>query len=116
MIKVINLSKSFSTQLLFDSVSFSINQKERIGLVGRNGHGKTTLLRIIIGEEQADSGEIAIPRNYRIGYVTQQLLFSEQTVLAEACREIERVVDSAAGVNATQVERWLHLLVQTDVT
>ncbi len=86
MIQVTNLSKSFGSQLLFDEVSFNINQKERIGLVGRNGHGKTTLFRIIIGEEQADSGEISIPRNYRIGYVTQQLLFSEQTVLAEACR------------------------------
>ena len=86
MIQVTNLSKSFGSQLLFDSVSFSISPKERIGLVGRNGHGKTTLFRIIIGEEQADSGEISIPRNYRIGYVTQQLLFSEHTVLAEACR------------------------------
>ena len=86
MIQVANLSKSFGSQLLFDDVSFNINQKERIGLVGRNGHGKTTLFRIIIGEEQADSGEVSIPRNYRIGYVTQQLLFSEQTVLSEACR------------------------------
>jgi len=86
MIQVANLSNSFGSQLLFDDVSFNINQKERIGLVGRNGHGKTTLFRIIIGEEQADSGEVSIPRNYRIGYVTQQLLFSEQTVLSEACR------------------------------
>jgi ATP-binding cassette, subfamily F, member 3 len=86
MIKIINLSKSFGNQLLFDSVSVSINPKERVGLVGRNGHGKTTLFRIIIGEEQPDSGEISIPRNYRVGYVTQQLLFAEQTVLAEACR------------------------------
>ncbi len=86
MIKVNNLSKSFGSQLLFDSVSFTINPKERVGLVGRNGHGKTTLFRIVIGEESADSGEVAIPRGYRIGYVTQQLLFTEDTVLAEACR------------------------------
>ncbi len=86
MIKIINLSKSFGGQLLFDNVSFSVNPRERIGLVGRNGHGKTTLFRIIIGEEQPDSGEIAIPRAYHIGYVTQHLLFTEQTVLAEACR------------------------------
>lgn len=86
MIKIINLSKSFGTQLLFENVNVSINPKERVGLVGRNGHGKTTLFRIIIGEEQGDSGEISIPRNYRVGYVTQQLLFAEQTVLSEACR------------------------------
>jgi len=86
MIQINNLSKSFGRQLLFDNVSFSVNSRERIGLVGRNGHGKTTLFRIIIGEEQPDSGEIAIPKGYRIGYVTQHLLFAEQTVLAEACR------------------------------
>ncbi|MBN2159284.1 MAG: ABC-F family ATP-binding cassette domain-containing protein [Spirochaetes bacterium] len=86
MIKAIDLTKSFGRQLLLDSISFSINPKERVGLVGRNGHGKTTLFRIIIGEEQPDSGEVAVPRNYRIGYVTQQLLFAEDTVLAEACR------------------------------
>ncbi len=86
MIKVINLTKSFGRQILLDSVSFSINPRERIGLVGRNGHGKTTLFRIIVGEEHADSGEITIPRNYRVGYVTQQLKFTEPTVLAEACK------------------------------
>ncbi len=86
MIQINNLSKSFGRQLLFDNVSFSVNPKERIGLVGRNGHGKTTLFRIVIGEEQADSGDMAIPRGYRIGYVTQHLLFAEPTVLAEACR------------------------------
>jgi ATP-binding cassette, subfamily F, member 3 len=85
MIKVINLTKSFGAQVLFDGVSFSINPKERIGLVGRNGHGKTTLFRIVVGEEHSDSGEVAIPRNYRVGYVTQQLKFTENSVLAEAC-------------------------------
>lgn len=86
MIQINNLSKSFGRQLLFDNVSFSVNPRERIGLVGRNGHGKTTLFRIVIGEEQPDAGEIAIPKGYRIGYVTQHLLFAEPTVLAEACR------------------------------
>jgi ATP-binding cassette subfamily F protein 3 len=85
MIKIINLTKSFGSQLLFDGVSFSVNPKERIGLVGRNGHGKTTLFRIIVGEEHADSGDVAIPRNYRLGYVTQQLHFAGRSVLAEAC-------------------------------
>src|SRR4030042_584666 len=86
MIKIINLTKSFGKQILFDNITVSINRGERVGLVGRNGHGKTTLFRIIIGEELPDSGEVAIPRNYRIGYVTQQLIFTEETVLGEACR------------------------------
>ena len=72
--------------MLFDDVSFSVNPKERIGLVGRNGHGKTTLFRIIVGEEHADSGQVTVPRNYRIGYVTQQLHFTEHSVVAEACK------------------------------
>ncbi|MBN2408805.1 MAG: ATP-binding cassette domain-containing protein, partial [Candidatus Aminicenantes bacterium] len=49
MISVENLSKSFGRQVLFDSISFKINRKERVGLVGRNGHGKTTLFRILAG-------------------------------------------------------------------
>ncbi len=84
MISVENLSKSFGTQFLFDSISFKVNRRERVGLVGRNGHGKTTLFRIIAGLESADSGSVSIPKNYRIGYVEQEPTFNESTVLAEA--------------------------------
>ena len=70
MIIVNNLSKSFGSQEIFSDISFNINPGEKIGLVGRNGHGKTTLLRMITGEDHPDSGEIVIPKNYRIGYVT----------------------------------------------
>jgi len=52
----------------------------------RNGHGKTTLLRMIVGEETPDTGQIVIPRNYRIGYVRQHLDFTEDTVLAEGMK------------------------------
>jgi len=84
MIAVDNLSKSFGAQLLFDGISFKINRKERVGLVGRNGHGKTTLFRIIAGLESADSGTVSVPKNYRIGYVEQEPVFSAETVLQEA--------------------------------
>lgn len=84
MISIENLSKSFGARLLFDSISFKINRRERVGLVGRNGHGKTTLFRIIAGLESADSGSVSIPKNYRIGYVEQEPVFKESTVLAEA--------------------------------
>jgi ATP-binding cassette subfamily F protein 3 len=86
MIAVENLSKKYGDQILFDNVSFKINRKERVGLVGRNGHGKTTLFRILAGIEEPDEGSIAIPRNYRIGYVEQQLDFTEDTVFAEALK------------------------------
>ena len=84
MIAVDNLSKSFGAQLLFDGISFKINRKERVGLVGRNGHGKTTLFRIIAGLESADSGTVSVPKNYRIGYVEQEPVFTAETVLQEA--------------------------------
>jgi len=88
MIVVDNLSKSFGKQALFDSISFKINRKERVGVVGRNGHGKTTLFRMITGEEEPDAGTITKPRKYRIGYLEQRPRFSEATVLAEACRAL----------------------------
>jgi len=84
MISIENLSKSFGAQLLFDNISFKVNRRERVGLVGRNGHGKTTLFRIIAGLESADSGAVSIPKNYRIGYVEQEPTFKEHSVLAEA--------------------------------
>jgi len=83
MISAENFTKSFGDHILFEKVSFKINPRERIGLVGQNGHGKTTLFRIIIGEEETDGGSIVIPKNYRIGYVRQQLEFTMDTVLEE---------------------------------
>jgi ATP-binding cassette subfamily F protein 3 len=86
MIVVDNLSKNFGKQSLFDNISFKVNRRERVGIVGRNGHGKTTLVRMIVGLEEADSGSISMPRNYRIGYVEQHLDFKAETVLDEAAR------------------------------
>lgn len=84
MISVENLTKSYGKYLLFESISFKLNSRERIGLVGRNGHGKTTLFRLIAGMEMPDGGSILIPKGYRIGYVQQHIDFSKPTVLAEA--------------------------------
>ncbi len=84
MISVENLTKSFGRYVLFESIGFKLNSRERIGLVGRNGHGKTTLFRLIAGMEQPDSGTVLIPKNYRIGYVQQHIDFSKYTVLDEA--------------------------------
>jgi len=86
MITVENISKSYGAQKLFDNIYFKINPRERIGLVGRNGHGKTTLFRLIIGEEHPDDGSVIIPKHYRIGYVKQELDFAEDTVLGECMR------------------------------
>ena len=83
MIGVENLHKSFGSQILFEGAGFKLNPKERIGLVGLNGHGKTTLFRIIIGEESPDAGTISVPKHYRIGYVRQHIDFTKDTVLKE---------------------------------
>jgi ATP-binding cassette subfamily F protein 3 len=88
MIRVENLTKSFGDRLIFDGIGFSINAKERVGLVGQNGHGKTTLFRLITGEEQPDAGYVAIPKNYRIIYVRQHLEFAAETALAEGMRAL----------------------------
>jgi len=85
MIQVSNLSKAYGTQIIFDDVGFTVNAGERIGLVGRNGHGKTTLLRMITCEEKPDVGVISIPNNYTVGYLSQHLQFSEDSVLEEGC-------------------------------
>ena len=106
MIVVDNLSKSYGKQGLFDAISFKVNRKERVGVVGRNGHGKTTLFRMITGDEEPDEGTITKPRKYRIGYVEQRPRFTEATVLAEAAKalphdapnEIWRVEKVLAGL------------------
>ena len=75
MIQIGNLTKAYGRQVIFDEVSFTVNPRERIGLVGRNGHGKTTLFRMITGQEHPDSGTITIPNNYIVGYLSQHLSF-----------------------------------------
>lgn len=86
MINIEGLSKSYGGTVLFDNISFRVNSGERVGLVGRNGHGKTTLFRIILGEESPDSGIVSCPKNYRIGHVSQSLEFSSPTVLEECMK------------------------------
>jgi len=83
MISIENVSKSFGGQVLFEGINFQINSRERIGLVGRNGHGKTTLFSMITGAQALNSGNIIIPKNYRIGHVRQQINFKAATVLDE---------------------------------
>jgi len=85
MLKINNLHKTYGSQTLFDGISLQMNAGERLGLVGRNGHGKSTLFRIILKQEDADSGVISIPKNYRVGHLEQHLHFTKNTILEEGC-------------------------------
>ncbi|MBF0224656.1 MAG: ABC-F family ATP-binding cassette domain-containing protein [Desulfobacterales bacterium] len=96
MIIIDNIIKSFGSNVIFDGISFRVNLKERIGVVGRNGHGKTTLFRLITGDIPYDSGSIAIPKNYRIGYVKQELEFTSETVIQECIQELPELQKNQA--------------------
>lgn len=86
MIVFHNVTKEYGSRVLFQNISFKINPKERLGLVGRNGHGKTTLLRMIVGEESPDTGTISMPKNYHLGWVKQHYHFEQKTALQEAAQ------------------------------
>lgn len=95
MIKIENLTKAYGAQVLFEDATISFGKGERVGLVGRNGHGKTTLLRLIMGQESPDRGLVGVPKGYRVGYLTQELQFSKSTILEEV----------SAGLKTDQVYR-----------
>ena len=73
MIDFKNISKHFSEQIIFDNAVFRINSGERVGVVGPNGCGKSTLFGIIVGDVEPDGGQVILPKNMRIGYLRQHL-------------------------------------------
>jgi ATP-binding cassette subfamily F protein 3 len=83
MLQIYGLGKSFGGQTLFEDLSLNLLPGEKLGFVGRNGTGKSTLLKIILGEETYDAGKITTPRNYHMGYLRQHLKFSKETILDE---------------------------------
>lgn len=85
MIQVQNIRKEFGTQVLFQEASFIVAPGERVGIVGRNGCGKSTLFKMILGEEDLDGGTIDIPKGYTFGYLNQHIHFTHPTVHKEAC-------------------------------
>lgn len=93
MISVNNLSITFSGNILFDDVSFIVNDKDRIGLVGKNGAGKTTLLRIISGMIESDKGSIVIPSDTKIGFLPQEMVIStNKTIFDETLEAFSEVL------------------------
>jgi ATP-binding cassette subfamily F protein 3 len=85
VLTVTGLTKSYGKEIILDDVTFTVNPGERTGFTGRNGSGKTTLLKLIVREEEADSGTISMPKGYTVSYLSQYIRFTEKTVLKETC-------------------------------
>ena len=89
VIQIQNIRKEFGTQVLFQNASFIVAPGERVGIVGRNGCGKSTLFKMILGEEDLDGGTIDIPKGYTFGYQNQHIHLKYPTVHKEACSELK---------------------------
>jgi len=102
VLSVTDLSKSFGSQTLFSNVDFEIKRGERVAIIGNNGTGKTTLLKIINGLLDADSGEIRLGSKVHVGYYDQehQVLHMEKTLF-------EEIQDTYPNMNNTQIRNTL---------
>ena len=80
-----NLTKSFGATVLFENISFSVAEGQKIGLIAKNGTGKTTLLSILVGKESYDSGNIIYRNGLRIGYLEQSPAFNPKDTVLDAC-------------------------------
>ena len=84
-LQVDNLTKSFGDLVLFENISFGIAEGQRVGLIAKNGTGKTTLLNVIAGKEGYDNGNIVFRRDLRVDYLEQDPQYPEELTVLEAC-------------------------------
>ncbi|MEP0264864.1 ABC-F family ATP-binding cassette domain-containing protein [Dokdonia sp.] len=109
MLNIHNLSVSFQGEYLFEEITYRLNTGDRVGLVGKNGAGKSTMLRIISGEQEYDTGSIAIEKEIKIGFLKQDIDFIEgRTVLEEsyeAFSEIKQLEKQLEDTNTQLSER-----------
>ncbi|MBQ0079983.1 MAG: ABC-F family ATP-binding cassette domain-containing protein [Alistipes sp.] len=123
MISVDNINVSYGGWTLMDGVSFLINAKDRIGLVGRNGAGKTTILKMIAGLQQPTLGQITKNEDCTIGYLPQQMAVADTTTLLEETekafeevlqieRNIKRITEEISNRTDYQSEQYSKLVQQ----
>ncbi len=93
MISIQNLSVEFSAKSLFDNINYVINKRDRIALVGKNGAGKSTMLKIIAGLQRPTSGTVAVPADTTIGYLPQQMKLEDTVTVAEEVRKAFSHID-----------------------
>ena len=113
MLTLAEISKSFGSRTLFEDVSLSINQGERIALVGANGAGKTTLFSIILGEISPDSGSVVLDRHTTLGYLPQETAaIGEETVLQLATAitpehaQLQQVLAKGTATGETETDEY----------
>lgn len=92
ILRVEGLNKAFGIETLFTGVSFELGRGDKIGLIGANGTGKTTLLRCLLGLEQTDGGQVSVPSGETIGYVQQDASLNHETLYGELCSAYEDVL------------------------
>lgn len=85
LLDVQNVSKRFGERILFDNISFSVAEGQRVGLIAQNGTGKSTLLSMLTGDESADNGQIVYRNGLRVGYLRQEPRFPVGATVLEAC-------------------------------
>lgn len=102
-LQIENLTKSYGDRLLFGDVTFGINQGDKIGLIAKNGTGKTTLLRIIAGLESPDSGTVTFRSDLRVGYLDQTPAFDPEMTVLDACM----VPDTPSAIIVAEYEKAL---------
>lgn len=93
MISIQNLSVEFSAKSLFDHINYVINRRDRIALVGKNGAGKSTMLKIIARLQRPTSGTVAVPRDVTIGYLPQTMTICDTLTVAEEARKAFSHID-----------------------
>ncbi|WP_289713336.1 ATP-binding cassette domain-containing protein, partial [uncultured Muribaculum sp.] len=84
-LQIEQLTKSHGDRMLFSDVTFGINEGDKIGLIAKNGTGKTTLLSILAGRESADSGTVTFKKDLRVGYLEQTPVFNPELTALEVC-------------------------------
>ena len=105
MIGVNDLTVEFSAKALFRGVSFVVGERDRIALVGKNGAGKSTMLKVIAGIEQPTQGSVSLPRDTTVGYLPQVMVLHDgRTVMEEAETAFEHLKEMQGRVDAMQRE------------
>ena len=102
-----NLTKRFGAEVLFDKISFSIAEEQKVGLVARNGTGKSTLMSVLMDKEGHESGDIIYRRDLKVGYLEQSPKFDPEESVLEACFNHED--DPEKVLKAKQILTQLHI-------